>query len=116
MNNKNYNSKQRILVFCTDSDINDPTVKKLATQMGTLTSVNDEYNEQSLSYVLENLFGFHKGNYEKELIEGGQRTRFGKTVEGEHRYIGSERLDKEWCTSSMASQEAKEVFKFGEVL
>ena len=110
------NNKQRILVFCTDSDINDQTVKKLATQMGTLTSVNDEYNEQSLSYVLENLFGFHKGNYEKELIEGGQRTRFGKTVEDEHRYIGSERLDREWCTSSMASQEAKEVFKFGEVL
>ena len=112
----NNNNKQRILVFCTDSDINDLTVKKLATQMGVLDKPSKEYNEQSLSYVLENLFGFHKGNYEKELIEGGQRTRFGKTVEGEHRYIGSERLDKEWCTSSMASQEAKEVFKFGEIL
>lgn len=116
MSNKSYNSKQRILVFCTDSDINDPTVKKLATQMGVLDKPSQEYNEQSLSYVLENLFGFHKGNYDKELIEGGQRTRFGKLVEGEHRYIGSERLDKEWCTSSMASQEAKEVFKFGEIL
>ena len=109
-------NKQRILVFCTDSDINDLTVKKLATQMGVLDKPSQEYNEQSLSYVLENLFGFHKGNYEKELIEGGQRTRFGKTVEGEHRYIGSERLDREWCTSSMASQEARELFKFGEVL
>ena len=108
--------RNKVMVFCTDTDLNDITVKNLAVKLNAISSPDEEYTDESLSFVLENLFGFYKGNYEKEFIEGGQRTRFGKTVEGEHRYIGIERLDKEWCTSGMVSKEALEIYKFGEVL
>lgn len=66
--------------------------------------------------ILEKLFGFCGGNYEEELIEGQQKSRYNRLVSNENRYTGVERMDKEWCEGGMASSQVKEVRKWGQLL
>ena len=69
-----------------------------------------------ISIILESYFGFQDGVYEEYVIEGRQKTRFGKDVLEETRYTGIERTDKAWVSTGLASAEAKEIAKFGDVL
>ena len=49
-------------------------------------------------------FGFSCGEYEEHLVENVKR------------YTGWERLDKEWVDTGLASREAYELCKYGELL
>lgn len=111
-------------VFVTESDLYHPVILRTAF-MNNLVS-HERYIEfinqkddfklspEELSGILENLFGFCKGNYDEELIEGGQKTVVtGETVFNAKRYMGVERLDKEWVESGMCSQAVKETYKWG---
>lgn len=75
-----------------------------------------ELSAIELSTILESYFGFQDGNFEEYVIEGRQKSRFGKDVLEETRYTGIERTDKEWVSTGLASAEAKEIAKFGDVL
>ena len=111
-------------VYCTDHDLHDATVLRLALSIGAITKESYHSlihgNEMSVidkSQILEALFGFCKGNYDAELVAGFQKNRIGgKLVEGVIRYTGVERMDKDWVESSMASEEVVQLYKFGETL
>ena len=121
------NKKQQVNVYCTDSDLYNPTTIKLSFTAGILSDarlqdamnnkeVKFEYTDHELCNILENFFGFHKGNYNKEFIEDVQLSRFKKQVVKQHRYTGVERQDKDWVSGSMASEEVKSLVKHGEIL
>ena len=49
-------------------------------------------------------------------LTDNQKNSFGKDVLEETRYTGIERTDKSWVSTGLASAEAKEIAKFGDVL
>ena len=107
------NFKRGIAVYACQSDVKHPTLLRVAHGAGVLSR---EPTPKELGDILENYFGFCNGDYEQHLIEGVQRTRFGMKVFGEYRYCGSERTDKDWCDTGLASVEAVETMKYGEAL
>ena len=114
--------KQVVGVFCTEKDLQDPFIIKVALGLNIITkdeikSDNTvEYTDEQLKKILWGLFGFNNGHYEKQVFEK-QRTFFGnKLVENCIRYTGVERQDKDWVESSMCSQQTREIVKFGTVL
>ena len=79
--------------------------------------IDIEISPEQLSLILENYFGFEGGAYEEHLVEGSQVNKIGGgRVENVKRYTGWERLDKEWVDTGLASREAYELCKYGEVL
>lgn len=117
-------------VFVAHSDVYHPTTLRVSFLGGILeqgrymeyinhTGVSDdvssrfELTQNEFCNILENIFGFCQGNYEEELVEGGQKARLGGVVFNENRYMGVERMDKDWCETDMASQEVKEQRKWG---
>ena len=107
-------------VYACESDLYHPLVLRLVLINKLLTEDRielirggDKYTSEELRIVLENIWGFCRGNFDVEVI-GEQRSRFGSFVTGENRYMGYERLDKDWVNSKMASDEVKEVYKHGE--
>ena len=118
------NFKRGIAVYACQSDVKHPTLLRVAHGAGVLgkdrydllSTTEEEPTPKELGDILENYFGFCNGDYEQHLIEGVQRTRFGMKVFGEYRYCGSERTDKDWCDTGLASVEAVETMKYGEAL
>ena len=118
------NFKRGIAVYACQSDVKHPTLLRVAQGAGVLSkdrynilsTTEEELTPKELGDILENYFGFCNGDYEQHLIEGVQRTRFGMKVFGEYRYCGSERTDKDWCDTGLASVEAVETMKYGEAL
>lgn len=118
------NFKRGIAVYACQSDVKHPTLLRVAQGAGVLSkdrydllsATEEEPTPKELGDILENYFGFCNGDYEQHLIEGVQRTRFGMKVFGEYRYCGSERTDKDWCDTGLASVEAVETMKYGEAL
>lgn len=110
-------------VYVAQSDVYHPTTLRVSFLGGVLEQgrymeyINhkEEFGltQAELCDILENIFGFCQGNYEEELVEGGQKTRLGGVVFNEKRYMGVERMDKEWCETDMASLEVKEQRKWG---
>ena len=127
--NKNKTRKAVVAVYATELDVKHPTILRLAynanivtkeqfQQMLQVDNQSDiELTNEQLAYILENYFGFSYGLYEEHFIEGSQVTRVTKeVVVGVKRYCGVERVDDGWIESGLASQEAKEINKFGELL
>ena len=118
------NFKRVIAVYACQSDVKHPTLLRVAHGAGVLSkdrydilsTTEEEPTPKELGDILENYFGFCNGDYEQHLIEGVQRTRFGMKVFGEYRYCGSERTDKDWCDTGLASVEAVETMKYGEAI
>ena len=127
--NKNKTRKTVVAVYATEWDVKHPTILRLAynaniipqEQFQQMLQVENQLevsltNEQ-LSLILENYFGFESGGYEEHLVEGSQVNKIGGgRVENVKRYTGWERLDKEWVDTGLASREAYELCKYGEVL
>ena len=127
--NKNKTRKAVVACYATEWDIKHPTILRLAYNANIVTKEQFQQmlqvenqlevsltNEQ-LSLILESYFGFENGAYEEHLIEGSQMNKIGGgRVENVKRYTGWERLDKEWVDTGLASREAYELCKYGEVL
>ena len=127
--NKNKTRRNVVAVYATEWDVKHPTILRLAYNANIVTKeqfqqilkVDNQLevsltNEQ-LSLILENYFGFESGGYEEHLVEGSQVNKIGGgRVENVKRYTGWERLDKEWVDTGLASREAYELCKYGEVL
>ena len=127
--NKNKTRKTVVAVYATELDVKNPTILRMAyvaniipqKQFQQMLQVDNQLevsltNEQ-LSLILENYFGFESGGYEEHLVEGSQVNKIGGgRVENVKRYTGWERLDKEWVDTGLASREAYELCKYGEVL
>jgi len=127
----NNTSCSHISVYCSESDLYDVQLLHIANKGGLLP--DDEYNNimtslstvsyekvklshESLSNILENLWGFCNGNYDEELVEQ-QRSRVGnKLVINQMRYMGVERWDKDWLEGGMASDAVRTFVKHGEDL
>lgn len=114
-------SKTRgVAVYACHSDLIHEKVLSLAFASGLVSKETKEnpelINNEEIANILEKLFGFNMGSYSDEVIKGWQVSRFGNKVIGEIRYMGAEREDKEWIASGMASQEAKEISRYGEIL
>ena len=127
--NKNKTRRSVVAVYATELDIKHPTILRMAyiakiipqEQFQKILQVDNqidiEISPEQLAYILENYFGFSCGEYEEYFIEGSQVTRVTKeVVVGVKRYCGVERVDDDWIESGLASQEAKEINKFGELL
>lgn len=122
------NYKHGISVYACQSDTTHPRVLELAYQAGLLTEeryttlttkVTGEkplLDSLELRAILENYFGFHGGSYEEEECHAIQKTRMGKTVAGEYRYMGEERTDKAWIATGLASEGACDECKYGSVV
>ena len=127
--NKNKTRKAVVAVYATEMDVKNPTILRLAYNANIVTKEQFQQilkvenqlevsltNEQ-LSLILESYFGFENGAYEEHLVEGSQVNKIGGgRVENVKRYTGWERLDKEWVDTGLASREAYELCKYGEVL
>ena len=127
--NKNKTRKAVVACYATEWDIKHPTILRLAYSASIVTKEQFQQmlkvenqlevsltNEQ-LSLILENYFGFSCGEYEEHLVEGSQVNKIGGSrVENIKRYTGWERLDNEWVDTGLASREAYELCKYGEVL
>ena len=127
--NKNKTRKTVVAVYATELDVKHPTILRLAYNANIVTKEQFQQilqvenqlevsltNEQ-LSLILESYFGFENGAYEEHLVEGSQVNKIGGgRVENVKRYTGWERLDKEWVDTGLASREAYELCKYGEVL
>ena len=127
--NKNKTRRNVVAVYATEWDIKHPTILRLAYNANIVTKeqfqqmlqVDNQLevsltNEQ-LSLILESYFGFENGECEEHLVEGSQVNKIGGgRVENVKRYTGLERLDKEWVDTGLASREAYELCKYGEVL
>ena len=127
--NKNKTRKAVVAVYATEWDVKHPTILRLAyisnivtkEQFQQMLQVENQLevlltNEQ-LAHILENYFGFSCGEYEEHLVEGSQVNKIdGGRVENVKRYTGWERLDNEWVDTGLASREAYELCKYGEVL
>ena len=125
--NKNKTRKAVVAVYATELDVKHPTILRLAynanimpqEQFQHLLKVENqlEISPEQLSLILENYFGFENGEYEEHLVEGSQVNKIGGgRVENVKRYTGWERLDNEWVGTGLASREAYELCKYGEVL
>ena len=127
--NKNKTRRNVVAVYATELDVKHPTILRLAynanvipqEQFQQMLQVENQLevsltNEQ-LSLILESYFGFENGAYEEHLVEGSQVNKLGgDRDENVKRYTGWERLDKEWVDTGLASREAYELCKYGEVL
>ena len=125
--NKNKTRKTVVAVYATEWDIKHHTTLRLAYNANIVTKEQFqqilkvenqlEISPEQLSLILENYFGFESGGYEEHLVEGSQVNKIGGgRVENIKRYTGWERLDKEWVDTGLASREAYELCKYGEVL
>ena len=125
--NKNKTRRSVVAVYATELDVKHPTILRLAynaniipqEQFQQMLKVENqlEISPEQLSLILENYFGFESGGYEEHLVEGSQVNKIGGgRVENVKRYTGWERLDKEWVDTGLASREAYELCKYGEVL
>ena len=122
----NKKHKQKIPVYVTENDIKNSKILRLAYLNNIISQVEYEkileddnlvLDSQYMTEILKNFFGFYDGLYEEHFIEGSQVTRVTKeVVVGAKRYCGVERVDDGWIESGLASQEAKEINKFGELL
>ena len=121
--------KAVVAVYATERDIKHPTILRLAyisniiqkEQFQQMLQVDNqidiELTNEQLAYILENYFGFSCGEYEEHLVEGSQVNKIGGgRVENIKRYTGWERLDNDWVDTGLASREAYELCKYGEVL
>ena len=127
--NKNKTRRNVVAVYATELDVKHPTILRLAYNANIVTKEQFQQilqvenqleipiSPEQLSLILENYFGFESGGYEEHLIEGSQVNKIGGgRVENVKRYTGWERLDKEWVDTGLASREAYELCKYGEVL
>ena len=127
--NKNKTRRNVVAVYATEWDVKHPTILRLAYNANIVTKeqfqqilkvdnqIDIEISPEQLSLILENYFGFESGGYEEHLVEGSQVNKIGGgRVENVKRYTGWERLDKEWVDTGLASREAYELCKYGEVL
>ena len=127
--NKNKTRRNVVAVYATELDVKHPTILRLAYNANIVTKeqfqqilkvdnqIDIEISPEQLSLILENYFGFEHGEYEEHLVEGSQVNKIGGgRVENVKRYTGWERLDKEWVDTGLASREAYELCKYGEVL
>ena len=127
--NKTKTRRNVVAVYATEWDIKHPTILRMAyvsniiqqEQFQKILQVDNqidiEISPEQLSLILENYFGFSCGEYEEHLVEGSQVNKIGGgRVENIKRYTGWERLDKEWVDTGLASREAYELCKYGEVL
>ena len=127
--NKNKTRKAVVAVYATELDVKHPTILRLAYIAEIVTKeqfqqmlqvenqIDVEISPEQLAYILENYFGFSCGEYEEHLIEGSQVNKIGgERIENVKRYTGWERLDNEWVDTGLASREAYELCKYGEVL
>ena len=127
--NKNKTRKAVVAVYATELDVKHPTILRLAYNANIVTKeqfqqilkvenqIDIEISPEQLSLILENYFGFESGGYEEHLVEGSQVNKIGGgRVENVKRYTGWERLDNEWVDTGLASREAYELCKYGEVL
>ena len=127
--NKNKTRKAVVAVYATELDVKHPTILRLAYNANIVTKeqfqqmlqvenqLEVSLTDEQLSLILENYFGFESGGYEEHLIEGSQVNKIGGgRVENVKRYTGWERLDNEWVDTGLASREAYELCKYGEVL
>ena len=127
--NKNKTRRNVVAVYATELDVKHPTILRLAynanivtkEQLQQLLKVENQLeisiSPEQLSLILENYFGFENGEYEEHLVEGSQVNKIGGgRVENIKRYTGWERLDNEWVDTGLASREAYELCKYGEVL
>ena len=127
--NKNKTRRSVVAVYATELDVKNPTILRMAyiakiiqkEQYQKILQVDNqidiELTNEQLVYVLENYFGFSCGEYEEHLVEGSQVNKIGGgRVENVKRYTGWERLDNEWVDTGLASREAYELCKYGEVL
>ena len=127
--NKNKTRKTVVAVYATELDVKNPTILRMAyvaniipqKQFQQILKVDNqidiEISPEQLSLILENYFGFSCGEYEEHLVEGSQVNKIGGgRVENVKRYTGWERLDNEWVDTGLASREAYELCKYGEVL
>ena len=121
--------KTVVAVYATELDVKHPTILRLAYNANIVTKeqfqqilqvenqLEISISPEQLSLILENYFGFEHGEYEEHLVEGSQVNKIGGgRVENVKRYTGWERLDKEWVDTGLASREAYELCKYGEVL
>ena len=127
--NKNKTRRNVVACYATEWDVKHPTILRLAyianivqqEQFQQILQVDNqvdiELTNEQLAYILENYFGFSCGEYEEHLIEGSQVNKIGgERIENVKRYTGWERLDNEWVDTGLASREAYELCKYGEVL
>ena len=127
--NKNKTRRNVVAVYATEWDVKHPTILRLAYNANIVTKeqfqqilkvdnqIDIEISPEQLSLILENYFGFEHGEYEEHLVEGSQVNKIGGgRVENVKRYTGWERLDNEWVDTGLASREAYELCKYGEVL
>ena len=118
-----------VAVYATELDVKHPTILRLAYNANIFTKeqfqqilqvenqIDIELTNEQLAYILENYFGFEHGEYEEHLVKGSQVNKIGGgKVENVKRYTGWERLDNEWVGTGLASREAYELCKYGEVL
>ena len=127
--NKNKTRRNVVSVYATELDVKNPTILRMAyiskiiqqeqyqQMLQADNQIDIELANEQLAYILENYFGFSYGEYEEHLIEGSQVNKIGGgKVENVKRYTGWERLDNEWVGTGLASREAYELCKYGEVL
>ena len=126
--NKNKTRRNVVAVYATELDVKHPTILRLAyianiiqqeqfqQMLQVENQIDVEISPEQLAYILENYFGFSCGEYEEHLVEGSQVNKIGGRVENVKRYTGWERLDNEWVDTGLASREAYELCKYGEVL
>ena len=127
--NKNKTRRNVVAVYATELDVKHPTILRMAYisniipkgQFQKILQVDNqidiELTNEQLAYILENYFGFSNGEYEEHLVEGSQVNKIGGgRVENVKRYVGYERTDDSWVKSGLASKEACELSKFGEIL
>ena len=127
--NREKTRKAVVAVYATEWDVKHPTILRMAyvaniiqqEQFQQILQVENqleiEISHEQISLILENYFGFESGEYEEHLIEGSQVNKIGGgRVENVKRYTGWERLDNEWVDTGLASREAYELCKYGEIL
>ena len=127
--NKNKTRRNVVAVYATELDVKNPTILRMAyiskiipqeqfqQMLQVENQIDIEISPEQLAYILENYFGFESGEYEEHLIEGSQVNKIGgERIENVKRYTGWERLDNEWVDTGLASREAYELCKYGEVL
>ena len=127
--NKNKTRRSVVAVYATEWDVKHPIILRLAYNANIVTKeqfqqmlkvenqLDIEITPEQLSLILENYFGFEHGEYEEHLVGGSQVNKIGGSrVENVKRYTGWERLDNEWVDTGLASREAYELCKYGEVL
>ena len=127
--NKNKTRRNVVACYATEWDVKNPTILRMAYNANIVTKeqfqktlqvdnqIDIELTNEQLAYILENYFGFSCGEYEEHLVEGSQVNKIGGgRVENVKRYTGWERLDNEWVDTGLASREAYELCKYGEIL